>query len=100
LNSVEENGLAIVPKEFQMEQNFPNPFNPTTKILFQTPKETRVAIRIYDILGRLVSTLFDNNIPAGFHSLVWNAGNLSSGTYVCTAEADGQSQSIKLTLMK
>lgn len=100
LTSAANGKPEFVPNNFALEQNFPNPFNPTTTILFHTPKDTRVAIRIYDLLGRLVVTLCDDNIAAGFHSLVWNASNQSTGTYFCVAQVNGQSQFIRLTLAK
>ena len=70
-----------VPDRFQVFQNYPNPFNPSTTIKFAVKRSTRVELKIYDILGRLVKTLVDEPYPAGYHNIVFNAGNLASGLY-------------------
>ena len=77
--SSEENEKA--PLSFRLKQNYPNPFNPVTLIEYELPKNTDVKIEVFDILGRLVVTLVDERKSAGFHSIPFNAGNLSSGTY-------------------
>jgi len=78
------------PKEFKLEQNFPNPFNPITTIQYQipaspksSPKErTSVTLRIYDILGSEVATLVNEEKEAGYYEVNWNASNLASGVYI------------------
>ena len=69
------------PASFRLKQNYPNPFNPLTVIEYDLPKSAEVKIEVYDILGRLVVTLVDERKSVGFHSIQFNAGNLSSGTY-------------------
>ncbi len=69
------------PKEFHLYDNFPNPFNPTTKIAFELPIATRVKLVIYDALGREVRTLTDTEYPAGYIELSWDGRN-ESGTTV------------------
>ena len=74
------------PKEFHLYDNFPNPFNPTTKIAFELPMESRVKLVIYDALGREVRTLTDEEHPAGYLELPWDGRNeggtaVSSGIY-------------------
>jgi hypothetical protein len=82
------------PKEFHLYDNFPNPFNPTTKIAFELPAALKVKLVIYDALGREIRTLTDEEHPAGYVELPWDGRNdggmaVSSGVYfyrVVTAE--------------
>ena len=76
-----------VPEQFVVEQNTPNPFNPSTTIIFRSTSDKKVKIEIYDILGRKVKVLTDEYYPAGKHSVIWNATDdfgrtVSSGTYL------------------
>ena len=64
---------AEMPKEFALQQNFPNPFNPTTQIHYDLPEPSHVKIEIYDIRGRHIRTLVNWNVPAGRHTAVWDA---------------------------
>ena len=68
---------------FKLHPNYPNPFNPLTRIAFDSPIEGRVTLTIYDMLGREVARLFDGEITAGSHSYSWDASNVSSGMYFC-----------------
>jgi hypothetical protein len=70
-----------VPKKFALYQNYPNPFNPATKIKFDVPKSGNIQLNIYDISGRLVSTLFNKTIKAGRYEIDFDGKNLSSGVY-------------------
>jgi hypothetical protein len=70
-----------VPTKFDISQNYPNPFNPTTKIDFDLPYDSKVNIVLYDISGREVKTLVNETRTAGYHTLQFNASDLSSGTY-------------------
>ncbi|MBN1482419.1 T9SS C-terminal target domain-containing protein, partial [candidate division KSB1 bacterium] len=70
------------PLNFQLYQNYPNPFNPQTTILFDVPETARVSIDIYDMNGRLVSTLMNEIFQAGTHEVKFNAAHLASGVYV------------------
>lgn len=70
-----------IPKVYSLEQNYPNPFNPTTKITYALPKAGNVELRIYDMLGREVSTLVNEFTSAGKHTVEFNANNLASGVY-------------------
>jgi hypothetical protein len=81
------------PKAFALEQNFPNPFNPTTTIYYQLPTGSRVGIVVYDLLGREVKRLVDEVKEAGYHQEWFDASGIASGVYFyrMTAEAlDGQ----------
>jgi len=72
----------VGPKEFKLEQNFPNPFNPTTTIYYDLPSESRVSIAVCDILGREVTRLVDETKDTGYHSAKMDAHNLASGAYI------------------
>lgn len=89
-----------LPDKFELYNNYPNPFNPTTTIRFAIPLEGPVELSVYDILGRKVATLVDENYRAGFHNIQWDAGNLSSGTYIYRLKTTEGSYSKKLTLIK
>ncbi len=90
----------IVPQEFSLSQNFPNPFNPSTVISYQLPASTLVTLKVYDELGRLVRTLVEDRQTAGTHSVTFNASNLSSGIYFYRLTAGSFVQTKKLMLLK
>jgi hypothetical protein len=76
-----------VPQKFSLYQNFPNPFNPTTKIRFDLPSAGQrhafdVQIKVYDITGKLVKNLADENLSAGSYSVDFNASEFTSGVYL------------------
>jgi hypothetical protein len=79
------NKLVLVtytaPKTFSLEQNFPNPFNPTTTIYYELPTESRVSIVVYDLLGREVKRLVDETKEAGYHNQRFDASGIASGVY-------------------
>jgi photosystem II stability/assembly factor-like uncharacterized protein len=107
--SVKEN--KNVPAEFGLSQNYPNPFNPTTSIKYQLPgvgtqPSTRMAgkyfvsLRVYDMLGRSVATLVNEQKPSGIYSVQWNAEGLSSGIYFYRIQAGNFSETKKLILLR
>jgi photosystem II stability/assembly factor-like uncharacterized protein len=71
----------IVPVTLDLSQNYPNPFNPSTEIIFSLSHRERLTIRIYDTTGKVISTLIDEMKAPGSYSVMFNAGNLASGTY-------------------
>jgi hypothetical protein len=71
-----------IPDSYQMSQNYPNPFNPSTTIRFGLPDAEKVLLQVFDVNGQLVSTLFDGYLEAGYHSVDFNAQQLSSGIYL------------------
>jgi len=94
-----------VPQNFALNQNFPNPFNPETKIAFILTKRSKVSLEIFDILGRKVKTLFSGYAPAGEHKFLWNgyddAGyQVSSGTYIYRLKAGDNYKTRKMILMR
>lgn len=78
-----------VPTEFVLNQNFPNPFNPSTRISFGLAVDSKVSLKIHNVLGQEVVTLLDNNITAGNHDVNFDASSLTSGVYFYTIEAKG-----------
>jgi PKD repeat protein len=88
------------PKDFVLEQNYPNPFNPTTKIRYQIPEESKVVIKIYDILGAEVMTLLNDLQEAGTYEVELNAQNLSSGTYFYRIVAGEFVETKKMILLR
>ncbi len=85
VTNVKQNG--IVPTEFALFQNFPNPFNPTTMINYQLPMNSKVSLKIYDILGREVAILVNEIKNAGTYSTPFNSTRLASGVYFYRIEA-------------
>jgi photosystem II stability/assembly factor-like uncharacterized protein len=88
------------PKQFLLHQNYPNPFNPTTEIQFSIAKLSIVNLRIFDLLGREVATLVNEQRPGGDYSVKWEAGNLPSGVYFCRLQAGSYSETRKLVLLR
>ncbi len=89
-----------IPKDYNLSQNYPNPFNPTTKITFALPKSGLVTLKVYDILGREVSTLVNEVKNAGTYTVEFDASNLSSGIYFYRLESNGYSAIKKMMLLK
>ncbi len=77
---IKENEIAL-PKNYNLSQNYPNPFNPTTTISYQIPKQSKVMIRIIDILGREIEALVDEEKSTGSYSMKFNGSKYSSGVY-------------------
>ncbi len=103
--SLEQISGTLAPRVFALHPNYPNPFNPMTKISFSLPEAQRVALTIYGVDGRRVATLVDEIRPAGLHEVVWNGQDDSgrqsaSGVYFCRIDAGPYSQVGKMTLMK
>ncbi|QQS38074.1 MAG: T9SS type A sorting domain-containing protein [Ignavibacteriales bacterium] len=79
----------ISPSVFALEQNYPNPFNPSTKISYSLAIDSRVTLKIFDVLGQEVMTLINSSITSGLHEVNFNASNLNSGVYFYTIDAQG-----------
>jgi len=94
--SVEE----TAPVAFTVEQNTPNPFNPSTTINFSIPSAAHVTIYVYNVAGQKVDTIAREFMSAGSHSVTWNASGLSAGVYFYTVKAGGFAKTIKMTLLK
>ncbi len=91
---------AEIPGEFRLSQNFPNPFNPSTKINFDLSKRGDVSIIIRNVLGQNVYSEFHKNMDAGFYSFQWNPKDISSGMYFMTLEQNGTAGVIRMHFIK
>jgi hypothetical protein len=89
-----------VPDNYQLYQNFPNPFNPTTRIKFSLPKTKVVRLNLYNPLGELVETVYSGNLPAGTYEINYNGHHLSSGIYLLQMQTSDYLKTIKLMLAK
>ena len=90
-----------VPPEYQLEQNYPNPFNPSTTIKFALPRQGTVSLKIYDIAGREVASLFDNaKLNQGTFEQRFDGSGLASGVYFYTLQMDGFVETKKMMLVK
>jgi len=98
--SIDKNGKEQVPTEYSLCQNYPNPFNPSTKIKYSIPESGRVIIKVFDMLGREIETLVNEEKSAGNYEAVFNAKNLASGTYIYRIFAGKFSRSKKFILVK
>jgi hypothetical protein len=95
-----EVGGEEAPIAYRLEQNFPNPFNPSTTIRFASPSASRVHLSVFDLLGREVAVLMDEERPAGVTATVFDASGLSSGVYMYRLRAGGQTISKKMLLVR
>jgi hypothetical protein len=91
---------APLPGRFTLEQNFPNPFNPTTAIVFSLQNAGFSTLDVFDLLGRKVAVLVDGQLPAGKHSVAFDASHLASGVYVYRLRTGGLSESKRMILMR
>ena len=89
-----------VPTEYTLSQNYPNPFNPTTTISFGVPRAGLVTVKVFDLLGREVATLLNENHPAGFYEVQLDAGLLSSGVYFYRLQTNDFVATKKMILLK
>ena len=89
-----------VPREFVLNQNFPNPFNPSTRITYFVPKESFVSLKVYDFLGREVKTLVNNFQTTGSYEIVFDASDIPSGTYFYNMTAENYSATKKMIIIK
>jgi hypothetical protein len=85
---------------FAVDQNAPNPFNPTTSINFTIPASGHVTVDVFNVAGQKVETLVNDHMSAGKHSVVWDASGFSNGVYFYTVKAGDHSQTMKMTLLK
>jgi len=90
----------IVPTEFRLDQNYPNPFNPSTTITFALPKQSSVTLKLYNMLGREVASLVDEDLAPGVHKVVFEAGELPTGIYFYRIVAKDYVGVRKLMLVK
>ena len=85
---------------YSLYQNYPNPFNPSTTITWQMPESGNVTLKIYDVLGREITTLINEELTVGKHETVFDASQLSSGIYFYQLKAGSFVQTKKMILIK
>ncbi len=88
------------PGSFTLYQNYPNPFNPSTKIDYQLPEKSFVTMKVFDILGRQVSTLVNEEENAGEHEATFDASHFASGIYFYRIDFGGKMQIKKMMVLK
>jgi hypothetical protein len=91
---------TLIPEHFALYQNYPNPFNPVTTIQFSVETNSKTSLQIFDITGRLVETLVNENLEPGYHEITWNATNVSSGVYIYKLTTDAGQLTRKMILLK
>jgi hypothetical protein len=97
---IDESNSELLPDEFSLFTNYPNPFNAKTTIRYALPKDSRVKLEIYDLLGRRVSTLVDGFMKAGYHSITWDAKDQTSGVYFYKLSSPNEERSGQMMLIK
>ncbi len=100
LTNIKDKGSLTIPEEFYLSQNYPNPFNPTTTIRYSIPQNSKVTLKVYDILGREVATLVNEAKQPGNYEVAFNGSGLASGIYFYRLQAGNFSATKKLILMK
>jgi len=92
---------AVIPDQYYLSQNFPNPFNSTTHLTYGCPENSDVLIKVIDMNGRLVQELVNYEVAAGIHTLTWEANNISAGIYLIQMETStGFKSVVKVMLIK
>lgn len=98
-------GAGNLPTEFGLDQNYPNPFNPSTNMAFSLPEPSRVNLSVFNVLGQHVRTVVDEDMPAGYHTVVWDGANesgstVASGLYFYRLEAGSFVETKKAMVLK
>jgi hypothetical protein len=96
---------ADLPRATSLSQNFPNPFNPATRVKFGLKEKGHVSLRIYDVSGRLVRVLIDEILDAGSYEVVWDGTNgedrsAASGIYFCRMETTDYERTLKMVMLR
>ena len=100
VTAIENGGNRQVAVTFDLKQNYPNPFNPSTTIPFNLNATKHVTLKVYDMNGRLVSTLIDQKLTPNHYEFKFDGSNLASGTYIYQLNVDGQLVNKKMLLVK
>jgi hypothetical protein len=98
--SVADNGRTDLPLTYELSQNYPNPFNPSTLIRFTIPERTHVSLHVYDVLGREVAALVDEEKTPGVYEVRFDARSLSSGAYFYRLKTNSYIQLKKLLIVR
>ncbi|MCU7493473.1 MAG: T9SS type A sorting domain-containing protein [Ignavibacteria bacterium] len=97
---VEKENGAVKPSSYSLEQNYPNPFNPSTTLSYQLPENSFVSLKVFDLLGREVATLVNQEQASGKYRVEFNAGNIPSGIYIYMLNAGNYKETKKMMLLK
>jgi uncharacterized delta-60 repeat protein len=89
-----------LPVEYALRQNWPNPFNSSTRISYDIAQTGRVSLKVFDVLGQEVTTLVDGVLPAGSHTILWNTADLATGVYFYRLQTGNWAQTKKMVLLK
>jgi len=105
VNSLPDGADAKNPQEYALYQNYPNPFNPSTSFTYQLPRATDIRLKVFNIIGQKIVTLFDGHQQQGTHVATWNGKNdygqaVSTGVYILKLDAGSVQKSIKMVLLK
>ena len=90
----------VQPVSFELMQNVPNPFNPTTQISFTLNQVAKTSLKVYNVMGQEVATLLDGTMGAGQHTVTFDGSSMTSGVYFYAIEAAGQRETRKMLLAK
>ncbi len=104
VTGIEANASFTVPEQIALLPNYPNPFNPSTHVRFELPREAHVVVRVKNLRGRVVRTLFSGSANAGSHDLLWDGRNelqqeVPSGLYICTLRVNGEAVATRKMLL-
>ena len=100
VTDVRDPAATVLPRQFRLHQNYPNPFNPTTLITFEIPSRQSVRLEVFNILGQRVSTLVDQELPGGGHTIQFDGSRFASGVYLCRLRAGTEEGTCKMVLLK
>jgi len=89
-----------LPEDYYILKNYPNPFNPSTKIQFAVPERSEVKLTLHDVLGREIKVLFNDEVESGLHEYQLSSDNLSSGVYFIRMTTSNFNKSLKISLLK
>jgi len=88
------------PETYSLEQNYPNPFNPSTSIQFRIPENSFVTLKIYNVLGKEITTLVNEKLNTGKYEIEWNASEYPSGVYFYQLKTNDFAETKKMILVK
>ena len=100
ISGIDGSPETYVPESFSISHNYPNPFNPSTKIRYSIPQSSNVIVKVFDILGNEIETLINEEKTAGTYEMTWYAENLSSGIYFYQIKTENYIETKKMILIK
>ena len=100
IDNIYQNESVNIPESLELISIYPNPFNPETTINFSNPIDQHIKINIYNVLGKYIGNIYDNQIASGKHSFKWNAQDYSSGVYFIKIISNNEIATQKVVLIK